>query len=148
MIRADGPAFAVFAKDDSTRLQLRVYLRWCVTGKGSWPVKNVRTQCMCKEKMEYVPSPHFGFLLPPCFCRMLSLEILPLQITQGMRHPAMHELRQHQRLQLRILCRGGRLVRPALDAGAAAISCPVKRSSTAGVRKPAKTGPRPICPRI
>ena len=88
---------------------------------------------MCKEKMEYVPSPHFGFLLPPYFCLMLSLEILPLQITQGMRHPAMHELRQHQRLQLRILCRGGRLVRPAVDAGTAAISCPVKRSSTAGL---------------
>jgi hypothetical protein len=35
MIRADGPAFAVFAKDDSTRLQLRVYSRWRVTWKGS-----------------------------------------------------------------------------------------------------------------
>jgi len=70
MIRADGPAFAVFAKGDSTRLQLQVYSRSCVTWKGSWPVKNWELNARAKKwrtsrprTSVFIVSSYFGACL-------------------------------------------------------------------------------------
>jgi len=56
MIRADGPAFAVFAKGEFHEASVASLLKLVRHMEGELACEELKTQCTCKGKMGYVPS--------------------------------------------------------------------------------------------